>query len=472
MMIERCHYYLLHLTLEAKSAHGIHKGHGDSTHDSLVVRDANGLPTLPGSSIAGVLRSQFSKKHGIDASNYLFGYIDADTQGQASYLTVSWGMVHDSRNNPSEGLLACPEKDELLKDLLDEKPIVRQRVRLNEHGTATDTGKFDTTWIPAGARYTTWIAYWCDGSEQSVTLWTNLISMLQQSELHIGKGTRSGTGHFQIIGMHHGYWDLSTVDGGKGYSQRPRSRCDVRGLTQIPISPDVGLVMTMQLQAESAWRVGGGERVILGGGTAQDKVPDLLPMHEARILWDRNNRATLRNNESYLLPASAIKGALRHRIAYHYRRLEGQFSSSGLVDCIDDCLAVRELFGFSNEDAASAGILTIQDIMISDASVQQIMHNKIDRFTGGVIDGALFSELVLWNTPITLIIEVHQHAGTKPSANTKKALALALEDLSRGWLPLGAGGSRGLGVFKSVSGQNTEWSDHGRWIGASEGDLV
>ncbi len=51
-------FYQVYVTLEAKSAHAIHTGHGDTTHDSLIVRDANGLPTLLGTSLAGILRHQ------------------------------------------------------------------------------------------------------------------------------------------------------------------------------------------------------------------------------------------------------------------------------------------------------------------------------------------------------------------------------------------------------------------------------
>ena len=468
MIIERSHYHLLRITLEAKSAHGIHTGHGDTTHDSLVVRDANGLPTLPGSSIAGVLRHQFTKQYGMDASNKLFGYINQESQSQASWLTVAWGMIHDSHNQPLEGLLAQHEKDELLKDLLDDKPIVRQRVRLNEYGTAEDTGKFDTTWIPAGARYTTWIAYWCDGSEQSTQLWESFLSVLKQPQLHIGKGTRSGTGLFELISLHQGHWDLCTPEGRKGYTERPRARKDTRGLTQVSASSYTGHVMTMQLQAESAWRIGGGEGMILNAQSTQDKEPDLLPMHESRITWSKG-RGTLNSSQCYLLPATAIKGALRHRIAYHYRCLEGKFSGNDSIESTDDCLAVRELFGYANADNASAGILVIHDIMISHTKAKQMMHNKIDRFTGGVIDGALFSELVLWNTPITLTIEVFEHTNSKISIKTRKALALALEDLASGWLPLGAGGSRGLGMFYNPDEQGAKWSDQGQWINMAEG---
>lgn len=60
MISARPNFYVLKLVLEAQSAHAIHTGHGDTTHDSLIVRDANGLPTLSGSSLAGYLDINFN----------------------------------------------------------------------------------------------------------------------------------------------------------------------------------------------------------------------------------------------------------------------------------------------------------------------------------------------------------------------------------------------------------------------------
>lgn len=103
MIAARPFYCLTRVTLEALSAHGIHSGQGDTTHDVLLVRDANGLPALPGSSLAGVLRHAYREQHGQQAAGRLFGQLGP--QAQPSWLSVSWGLVHDSLNRPCEGLL-------------------------------------------------------------------------------------------------------------------------------------------------------------------------------------------------------------------------------------------------------------------------------------------------------------------------------------------------------------------------------
>jgi len=50
------HRYLARLTIEFETAFIIGGGQDDLLFDDVFVADANGLPTLPGSSLAGVLR--------------------------------------------------------------------------------------------------------------------------------------------------------------------------------------------------------------------------------------------------------------------------------------------------------------------------------------------------------------------------------------------------------------------------------
>lgn len=465
MISSRPHYYLLKVVLEAQSAHAIHTGHGDTTHDSLVVRDANGLPTLSGTSLAGVLRHQYHQQFGQQSAEALFGYAKG-SDGQNSWLNVSWGLVHNSQNQPQEGLLTVEQlNDPILEKLLDDKPIVRQRVRLNEYGTTHESGKFDVTLIPAGTRYSTWISYWCDGSESSQTQWQNFVDLLQNHPLRIGQGTRNGYGLFQLKHLYQAQWDLTTDDGRQGYAQRPRQRASNTGLTEIPLQQNTNAVRAvLNLQAEAGWRVGGGERYLEENNDS--RLPDLLPMHERKIEWYQD-RGVLIEKDLYLLPATAIKGALRHRVAYHYNCLNGIFTEEASDITTDENLAVQTLFGFTQDKNAQAGLLSFQDIYLTEQDTQTVVHNKIDRYTGGVIRGALFSEQILWQSKIELSLDI-----LKPQENIdpkiKQALKLSLDDLAEGWLPLGASGSRGLGVFTDPTGLGVQWSDQQQWINAGD----
>jgi hypothetical protein len=95
----------------------------------------------------------------------------------------------------------------------------------------------------------------------------------------------------------------------------------------------------------------------------------------------------------------------------------------------------------------------------SSTDLQIIMHNSIDRFSGSVRDHMLFSEEMVWGKGIELQLTIKKD--DKISSVAKQALQQALADLYEGRLALGAGVSKGHGLFTGT----IKWSDDGKWIG-------
>jgi CRISPR/Cas system CSM-associated protein Csm3 (group 7 of RAMP superfamily) len=77
-----------------------------------------------------------------------------------------------------------------------------------------------------------------------------------------------------------------------------------------------------------------------------------------------------------------------------------------------------------------------------------MMHNKIDRFTGGTIDGALFSEELLYGGGFTLQGQIKRNEQSK---ELLEAFKLALLDLAQGRLALGGGTTKGHGYFEAIN---------------------
>lgn len=168
--------FVLHVArvvLEATTPLSISTGASDGVFDSALVRDANGLPALPATSVAGVLRSLWTQEKGTDSARELFGF-QARADGLASRLHVGWGSLLDSRGRATTGLLLGVEAerlrtDPILKDVVHQHrmPLHRNRVRLTHRGAAADAGKFDRTILPAGHRFALELRlqYSADGSE-------------------------------------------------------------------------------------------------------------------------------------------------------------------------------------------------------------------------------------------------------------------------------------------------------------------
>ena len=187
-----------------------------------------------------------------------------------------------------------------------------------------------------------------------------------------------------------------------------------------------------------------------------------------------------------LLPGTSIRGALRSRCSRIARTVlyaestppeEKAFVATNekreqLPIDIHEQLArepnlVRYMFGTTEY----RGAITVRDCTTKALGKDtKIQHNAIDRWTGGVVKGALFSETIYpratWND---IIIEIdtqqlqrnvrNDASNTVLTENEVRAyaraswclLCLALSELSAGSLPLGAKTTRGLGQVRVIS---------------------
>lgn len=215
-------------------------------------------------------------------------------------------------------------------------------------------------------------------------------------------------------------------------------------------------------------------------------------------------------NAQLLIPGTSIRGALRSRASriartvLSARRELEPFASRDLHDQIaTEPNLVRYMFGCTEY----RGAITVHDCMSEKTGTcVEVTHNAIDRWTGGVIDGGLFTEAIFLGThwkPIKIDIDLRQllsnieaekgEAKSKPKeAETKETpqdgqkdsqqqeqayapyaraayvlLGLVLAELSAGTLPLGSRSTRGLGQVVvstiKVEGADREGVDLPSW---------
>ena len=203
----------------------------------------------------------------------------------------------------------------------------------------------------------------------------------------------------------------------------------------------------------------------------------VYPLRDPSEAWE---------NAQLLIPGTSIRGALRSRasriartVLAARRELE-PFASHDLHDQIAaEPNLVRYMFGSTEY----RGAVTVHDCLSTKrGKLIEVTHNAIDRWTGGVIDGGLFTEAVYLGThwePITIDIDLRQllnnikaEKGSENDGKTVGAdqtgigsedreqskpthadyahaayvlLGLVLAELSAGTLPLGSRSTRGLG---------------------------
>ena len=203
----------------------------------------------------------------------------------------------------------------------------------------------------------------------------------------------------------------------------------------------------------------------------------VYPLRDPSEAWE---------NAQLLIPGTSIRGALRSRasriartVLAARRELE-PFASHDLHDQIAaEPNLVRYMFGSTEY----RGAVTVHDCLSTKrGKLIEVTHNAIDRWTGGVIDGGLFTEAVYLGThwePIMIDIDLRQllnnikaEKGSEDDGKTVGAdqtgigsedreqskpthadyahaayvlLGLVLAELSAGTLPLGSRSTRGLG---------------------------
>ena len=187
----------------------------------------------------------------------------------------------------------------------------------------------------------------------------------------------------------------------------------------------------------------------------------VYPLRDPSVAWDE---------AQLLIPGTSIRGALRSRasrIARTVLAARDDLKPLASHDIHEQIAAepnlVRYMFGSTNY----RGAVTVHDCLSTDpGKCIEVTHNAIDRWTGGVVDGGLFTEAIYLGThwePITIDIDLRQllsnieaEKGPEDREQSKPThadyahaayvlLGLALAELSAGTLPLGSRSTRGLG---------------------------
>jgi CRISPR/Cas system CSM-associated protein Csm3 (group 7 of RAMP superfamily) len=419
--------------------------------DAQFVTDANDLPAIPGTSVAGALRARFLGLTDEKTTNRLFGY-QRGNKGHGSRLEVTWAHIHNSRDLPADGLLtAGVDEDAVLRHA--RMATVRDHVRIGHLGAAEDRGKFDERPVPAGHRFTFEMRLRHDGSLEPS--WQTLLGILCDPAFRLGGKTRRGYGAFDVVALNVGRFDLARPDDFQAWCShpvalnrpapslnRPTPSLSPSSLPELANQADT-VRIRLELRPEDFWFIGGGS----------DDAADLAPMTDSRVTWE-DGKGTV-GAEQPVLPATSLKGALAHRVAFHFNALRSVYADT--VEKPDEVTAgnnegVRQLFGAIKQSSdqreeGHPGRVFIDDLYIDDPGAQKyVNHVSIDRFTGGAIQGALFLERPFFGGgPFETMLTITR--ANDVSVDCRKALRKAIEDLVEGRLGIGSGTNRGNGFF-------------------------
>ena len=425
--------YVAQIVIEAVTPLKTGSGKSDIFIDAPVLKDWNGLPMILGSSIAGVLRHSFDES----IQKEIFGYGEyRDSDGMGSRLLVSNAHLLDAELKVHQGLGIS--KDDKFLSQYNSLPV-REHTAINAQGSAKAQSKFDEEVVYAGSRFK------CDlefiGDENDEEKWEAILETLNSPLFRLGAGSTKGFGEMKIVSCL-----KSTYILGQDYGEKPsdlntplKDTNEKKNTLSQKLSPYY--TYTLRLEPESFFS--------FGAGFGDDDVDD-ISVTEQVVEWKEDKGSF--TEQKILLPATSLKGALSHRVAFHYNRLNKVFSDKIDVNDFDKYTgenneAVAMIFGASkghvNEQKGKA--LFSDMYKTFDTNQMKIFdHVKIDRFTGGASDSALFDEKVMAQKDIW---DIHIILSDEIGGKIKEAFESTLDDLVKGWLPLGGKVNRGHGVF-------------------------
>lgn len=314
--------YLARFMVETATPIAIGSGKKGLVTDRLIARDANGLPYIPGTSLAGIIRHQLDPQDNNKEVRDFFGFQDS-TGPDDEHSETGLG----SRIVFSSGILIAPDGEMANEGLANinfsegfysyfQKLPERDHVRITDKGAADvkGHGKFDEELVHKGTRFTFEIEL--EGTVADEEQWKTILSLLYQPVFRIGAGTRKGFGKLDVISCLTKTYDLNKRSQLLAYLSKSSSLNgdygDWASMEEPQKNNNEFIQYKIILQPEGFFHFGAG---------FGDEDVDMKP--KAELFFDWSSGRAKMAKEHILIPATSIKGALSHRTAFYFNHLSG-----------------------------------------------------------------------------------------------------------------------------------------------------
>ncbi len=409
-------------------------GEGESLADMKLLRDPwDGVtPLFPGTSLTGALRSHLA--------DVLGGYFSNEDKD----VTTLFGA---SRKNDDDGAQSPLIVFDSLGELPDGLKVeIRDGVSIySATGTAEPHKKFDIEVLPAGTifRIRVELIVIVEKSEEEAKLVALLVKALDglaRGQISLGMRRSRGLGAVNARNWKARRFDLTTSDGwvnwltsdhinpladGDPFNlplEAIESECPALRLEEVIEDKRARMVIDVDFLLD-------GDLLVRSPG-CESTAPDSVHLHSAG---------------KPVLPGTSLAGAMRAQ-ALRIARCVRSSQKDG-----DEW--INQLFGPRIEHSQdpsstqpSVSKLRVSENVVSNGTPHRQTRIAIDRFTGGVVSGALFDEEVQAGGKINVRIELR-----KPTEAEIGLILLLLKDLLSGEIPVGGSASVGRGVLKGTA---------------------
>lgn len=382
-------------------------GAGETTEnfrDIHVLKNRDGKPFIPATSLCGVLRDWLENT-------------------SPEHMTKIFG---DQKEMQSSIQLRDIE-------LEDGKIISRDGVRIDSlTGTGVDGGKYDYEAIERGATGNLYLLInlrQCHSIEDVSEVVARLLKKLQDG-IRLGALTGKGFGLVTAENLTANLYDFRDGKDVIAWLSGNDSAKKIQPSTEKNSASENDFVVNANFSFNSSFIVRNYNI------SADDKEKNI-------------SAVTLKSREDFVIPGTSLKGILRHRAEYIFGKL-------GI-----DQKFLEELMGNSTPDKKIKSRFIVAESYVAPKNFSEFEHtrNKIDRFTGGTLQGTLFTTKPAYqkefNKPTLKI-----HFEIRNAKDFEAGLAIfLLRDLWLGRVAIGGEKSIGRGT---VTGLNAEINFKGK----------
>jgi len=410
---------------------------GDAVDMPLVRDRIDRRPLLTGASLAGALRDYVNDRllafgkaenHGSVAAR-LFGGSRGDDEGSQSPL-----IVFDARADAD-----CSE--------------IRDGVAIDaKMGTAAKRLKFDCEVIPAGVAFSIRLELLVTDSQDrdaQLSCLAAALAGLQCGEIRLGARKNRGCGMSRARQWAVRRFDLSTPNGWTDWLRSdhmnpiPTATPRFDSITEALQDALPGLRITPEPDRR--------RRLVV---TVHLRCPGGLLIRSPGTEADSPDAVHLRSGARPVLSGTSLAGVLRSRALRVAQLVRGrQNDPEAWVDGVFGSLTARsDKQGRDRRKMLRASRLRTSEQAIAGSSANsepvrlRPARIRVDRFTSGVVDGALFDEEPVYGGHVTFTLELRD-----PRPGETGLLLLVLKDLLIRDLPLGGSSSVGRGVVEGMA---------------------
>lgn len=420
-------YYQMTLCLQSPLRIGNGK---NEESDSDILLDGRGVPFIPGSSLAGIIRHRSEEIHKDSESlKRLFGYIKKSGETDESVEAVTSSLII------GDATLVNSEQPKNVKVGL------RDGIRLGEWGTVVGNSKYDFQIAETSEEFKAVIEWTGDDNQYKEEIEKILEPIFQhyiERGFTVGAKTSRGYGRCSVKFSKREFVLPKELESWLAFHPYRENAFDKKNSLLSGKADDKEIIVELSGKAddresivEISFKMVGAFSVRVNTAkieiTEEGVVPDAVPME---------------NYEgSPVIPGTSWAGAFRHHMHALLRDV-------GVAEKSEEMKDLDRFYGIEGKGSIGKSRLSFSETAISNAKRYAFSRNALDRFTAIPRTGALYTEVLCIGGEGKLIISFREEDMKEPY---RSLLAACIVDLHHGLLAVGGETAVGRGMLK-ISG--------------------